>query len=79
MTAVVYLMALLGCGEGEAPCQQIALLETGYESRAACIAATEAALAANTNDAYPLVVAQCYDGARVPEVRPQEVLDAFRF
>ena len=79
MTAIVYMIALLGCGEGEAPCQRIALLEASYESRGECMAATEAALAGNTNGDYPIIVAQCHEAGAVPEVNPQELMGAFRF
>lgn len=79
MTAIVYLIALLGCGEGEAPCQRIALLETSYENRVECMAAVEAVLAGSRNDDYPIVVAQCHEAGTVPEVHPQELIEAFRF
>ena len=78
MTAIVYLMALFGCGEGEAACQQLAVLETRYESRADCVAATEAAVASSINDDYPILVAQCYEAGARPVVRSQDVLATFR-
>ncbi len=78
MTAIVYLMALFGCGEGEAACQQLVVLETRYESRADCVAATEATVASSINDDYPILVAQCYEARARPVVRPQDVLATFR-
>jgi len=40
------------------------LLETRYESKAACAAATEAAVVRFTDIDYPVVVAQCIAGGR---------------
>ena len=55
----IFLIAIMGCGEGDAPCQQVRLLNTQYQSRAECMAASEGALVANSNVEYPSVVAQC--------------------
>lgn len=62
MAAAFFLMAIMGCGEGDAPCQQLRMLETRYESQAACVAATEAALPNFLDVDYPVVVAQCQPG-----------------
>lgn len=53
-----YLIAILGCGEAEAPCQQVALAPARFETQAQCLAATEDAAAA-ADIAYPVVVAEC--------------------
>ena len=45
MEPVLFVMAILGCGESDAPCREVALAETRYRSEAACLAATEAELA----------------------------------
>lgn len=75
MNAALYVIAILGCGEGEAPCQPVALAETRYESREACLAGTEAVLARHTSLDFPIVVAECRAaGAGVTELRPAEVL-----
>lgn len=74
MTAAIFIMALLGCGEGEAPCQQVRVLETRYESQAACIAATEAVLTRNLDVDYPVIVVQCQKAGDAPVVLPQDVL-----
>lgn len=74
-----YLLAILGCGEGEANCQQVAVQPMRYESRAACLAASEAALA-DAEAPYPVIVADCRatnvraatlraDDVRLPEPR----------
>jgi ABC-type hemin transport system ATPase subunit len=55
----IFLIAIMGCGEAEAPCQQVRMLEARYESRAACTAATEAALTQNTDIDFPVVAAEC--------------------
>ena len=55
----IFLIAIFGCGEGHATCQPVRTLETRYESHAACMAATEAALMRNSDLDYPTVVAQC--------------------
>jgi hypothetical protein len=63
----------MGCGEGDASCQQVRLLETRYESQAACSAATEGALARFTDVDYPVVVAQCVAGGGRADVKASEV------
>lgn len=54
-----FLIAILGCGEAEAPCQQVRMLEPTYTSQAACTAATDAAILRNSDVDFPVVVAQC--------------------
>ena len=41
MGPVFYVLAILGCGEGEASCQQIAMAPASYQSVDACHQATE--------------------------------------
>jgi hypothetical protein len=55
----IFIIAIMGCGEGDAPCRQVRTLEARYESQAACAAATEAAVTGNSDVDYPVVVAQC--------------------
>ena len=70
----IFLIAIMGCGEGDGPCRQVRMLEAGYESRDACAAATEAAVARNSDVDYPVVVAQCVAaGARPGRLQPDEV------
>ncbi|MEA3053697.1 MAG: hypothetical protein QOG72_2600 [Sphingomonadales bacterium] len=66
----IFLIAIMGCGEGDAPCQQVKMLEARYESRAACTAATEAAVTQNSDVDYPVVVAQCVSAGR-PSKAPE--------
>jgi hypothetical protein len=74
MNPALYVIAILGCGEGEAPCQPVQIAETRYESRAACLAATEAALAGFSSPDFPIVVAECRaEGAAAATLRPADV------
>lgn len=73
MEAAFFLIAIMGCGEAEAPCQQVRMLETRYESQAACTAATEAAVTQFMDIDYPVVVAQCHAAGSSPKVNPTEV------
>lgn len=68
MQAAYFLIAIMGCGESSEPCQQLRLLDTRYQSQAACFAATEAAVTRFSNIDYPVVVAQCQaaDAAAIP-------------
>lgn len=67
-----YLIAILGCGEGEANCQPVAIQPARYESRAACMAATDDALA-SADAAYPVLVADCRRADTQAVVRASEV------
>ena len=40
MEPLMFIMAILGCGEGEAACQPVAPVEARYASEAECLAAT---------------------------------------
>ena len=73
MDPALFLIAILGCGEGDAPCREVRLLDAKYESQAACMAATEAAMAAEIGADYPVVVAQCRPAAEVQAVRGSDV------
>jgi hypothetical protein len=59
MGPAIFIIAIMGCGEGDAPCQQVRTLEARYESQAACTAATEAVLIQNSDVDYPVVAAEC--------------------
>ena len=66
MEPLTFLIAIMGCGEGEAPCRQVRTLEARYESQAACTAATEAALTQNTDIDFPVVAAECVAAGAKP-------------
>jgi len=67
MGAGIFIIAILGCGEAEAPCEQVRTLESRYESQAACTAATDDALLRSGDVDYPVVVAQCVAAGSKPE------------
>jgi hypothetical protein len=70
----IFLIAIMGCGEGDAPCQQVRMLEARYESQAACTAATEAAVTRNSDVDYPVIVAQCVAAGAKTGVDAKDVL-----
>lgn len=75
MTSILYAIAILGCGEGEAPCRPVATVDARYESRSACLAATEGALARFESADFPIVVAECREaGAAAAPVLPADIL-----
>ena len=59
----LFIIAILGCGEAEAPCQQVRMLNTPYRSEAACSAATDNAIMSNSDVDYPVIVARCVAAA----------------
>jgi hypothetical protein len=70
MEPVLFVMAILGCGESEAPCHELGIVRARYQSEAACLAATETELTRRDDILYPSVVAQCRPaGARPRLVR----------
>ena len=67
MEPLMFIMAILGCGESDAPCREVAVAEARYQSEADCLAATETQLVRFDDLASPSVVAQC----RPANTRPQ--------
>lgn len=63
MGAGLFLIAIMGCADGSVVCTPLATMPTRYESRAACSAATNAALVASTEFDYPTIVAECRPAA----------------
>ena len=59
MGPAYYIMAILGCGEGEVACEQFATAQSQYESVESCNAATADAVMRHVDAAFPVVVAQC--------------------
>ena len=76
MGPAVYLLAILGCGEGEAACEAVRVLPARYESHEACVAATAAAAEQAQDAPYPVVVAQCR--RQVERPRPLGARDVAR-
>jgi hypothetical protein len=69
----LFLIAIMGCGEADAPCQTVRTLETRYETKAACTAATEAAVAKAGDVDAPVIVAQCAAEGSSARLRAAEV------
>ena len=63
MGAGLFLMAIMGCAAGSAACTPVVTMSARHESRAACAAATNAALQASTDFDYPTIVAECRPAA----------------
>jgi hypothetical protein len=59
MGPAYYILAVLGCGEGETACQQVAIADAQFSSVAACQAASEDTLVRYSDADFPVVVAQC--------------------
>lgn len=70
----LFIIAILGCGEGESACTEVRQAPVRYESESACIEATEAAMMEHSDIPYPVVVAQCRAAADAAgRVFPAEV------
>lgn len=75
MQSMLFVMAIMGCGESDAPCREVRVLDTPYRTEAICLAATEAVLMRNSDLSYPTIVAQCRPAAaRARRLRADEVL-----
>lgn len=59
MHPVFYVIALLGCSDGSALCQQQRIEPIRYQTPAACQAAMPAALERNTDIDAPVIEASC--------------------
>jgi hypothetical protein len=74
-----YIIAILGCADGSAACTQVATIPARYESRQACLAATDATLTANSDFDYPTLLAQCRPAkAPAAERAPRRIPDGAR-
>ena len=67
MQALVYVMAIMGCGESDAACREVRIDPQTYRTEASCLAGMNAALARHTDLEFPTVVARC----RPANARPQ--------
>jgi hypothetical protein len=75
MEPILFVMALLGCGESDASCREVRIDQARYRSEAACMAATEATLMRNDDLVFPNVVAQCRPAGAGPTLlRGSDVL-----
>ena len=75
MEPILFVMAILGCGESDAACRELRVEPVRYAREADCLAATEAALIRNDNLEFPNIVAQCRPLGRQPQLlRGSDVL-----
>ena len=58
-----FIIAIMGCADGSTACTPVATVPTRYESQAACSAAVNDALAANSDLDFPTLVAECRSSA----------------
>ena len=74
MEPLAFVMAILGCGEGDAPCREVTTMEQSYRSQAECLAASEDVLARQSDLLFPSIVAQCRPAnGQVQLIRGSEV------
>jgi len=59
MEPVFFVMAILGCGDGNTDCREARLDTVRYATAAQCQAALPAGLARNTDLDYPSIAAAC--------------------
>lgn len=59
MQTLMYVMAILGCGESDAACREVRVDPQAYQTQASCEAATAATLARHTDLDFPTIVARC--------------------
>ncbi len=75
MEPLLFVMAILGCGESDSACRELRVEPARYSREADCLAATEAALIRNDDLPYPNIVAQCRPANRQPQLlRGSDVL-----
>ena len=59
MDSVFYVIAIMGCGDGQMQCAQARIEPARYTSAAQCRAAMPAALLRNTDIDFPTLTAAC--------------------
>ena len=59
MQTLMYVMAILGCGESDSACREVRVDPQTYQTEASCRAATAATLARYSDIDFPNVVARC--------------------
>ena len=69
MDALVYVMAILGCGDGNASCTEARIVPARYETMAQCRAALPQQIAMNTDLSFPSIGGDCRAvGAQIANV-----------
>jgi hypothetical protein len=75
MQSLLFVMAIMGCGESDAACREVRIDQQRYQSIAACQAATDSALIRHSDLDFPTVVARCRPANARPQLlRGSEVL-----
>lgn len=59
MGPFVYVMAIMGCGDGAYQCTEARMVDTRYETLAACQQAAQAQLIKNGDLEFPELMASC--------------------
>jgi hypothetical protein len=73
MDQLIYVLAIMGCGDDGLACQQARVEPVRYASYAACQEAMPAALGRNTDVDYPVIAAACQRrSARMVDAAPGE-------
>lgn len=71
MDQIIYVLAIMGCGDDNLACRQARVEPIRYTSYAACQEAMPAALSRNTDVDYPVIAAACQrQSARMVQARP---------
>jgi hypothetical protein len=60
MEPLFYVMAIMGCGDGNVNCTEARVIPARYETMAQCRAALPDQLAQNTDVPYPMIGANCH-------------------
>lgn len=69
MEPLFYVMAIMGCGDGNVQCTEARVVPIRYASMAQCRAALPDQLARNTDVPYPMIGAACRtNGAEIAKV-----------
>jgi len=74
MEPMFFVMAILGCGDGNGQCTDARIVPTHYSTMAQCRAALPTQLAANTDVPFPVFGADCRrQGAEMAQtaIRPR--------
>lgn len=59
MGPAYYIMAILGCGDAQAACEEVRIAPAHYATADACTAASATALYENSDISFPVVMAEC--------------------
>lgn len=75
MEPLMFVMAILGCGEADTACREVRVAAAQYRSEAECVAATGTELLRHDDLPFPTIVAQCRRAGAAPQVlRGSEVM-----